>query len=453
MSVTRAYAGRRKTATGVVLAVVAALVLSAPGRADAVEPDAVEPSVPYWVVPGQPGAESELTLPGVADRVLGDSRRWPEIFELNQGRTQPDGRTLTDPAQPIRAGWVFVLPEGATSGEIRVGPPPSAMPNPGQQPGAPSAEGPGPGAPTAAPPAALADDGQLRVLGLRPVTAALLGVGAVLLAIVVAMLIRLVRRRRPAEPARPAPGSRQVLDRALRQLAAQASPPQVYAAMVGADRVSLRLAPALPNAPPPWRTRQQGAIWEAPSREVGQAGTGVGGGLPLLATVGTVGGELTVVNLGRAPGIVALTGDTTAAQRMAGAFLDEISRHASASVAISVVGPPPPPWLLPERVRVAVDVRTVLTLPDENAGDAHRSTVLRNHLVVVTTGLRPDEVERLGAVAAASDGTAAVVVVGDAPNTVWRFEIDANGALDIGVLGLHLDRPTPHGRLLPVLGG
>ncbi|WP_422772902.1 hypothetical protein ACN28C_08010 [Plantactinospora sp. WMMC1484] len=451
MSVTRVYAGRRKTATGVLLAVVAALVLSAPVRAGA-----VEPPVPYWVVPGQPGAESELTLPGVADRVLGDSRRWPEIFELNQGRTQPDGRTLTDPAQPIRAGWVFVLPEGATSGEIRVGPPPSALPDPGQRPGAPPAEGPGPGvpgAPVTVPPAAPADDGQPRVLGLRPVTAALLGVGAVLLAIVVAVLIRLVRRRRPTEPARPAPGSRQVLDRALRQLAAQASPPQVYAAMVGADRVSLRLAPALPDAPPPWRTRQQGAIWEAPSWEVEQDSTGVGGGLPLLATVGTVGGELTVVNLGRAPGIVALTGDTAAAQRLAGNLLHEISRHASASVAISVVGPPPPPWPIPERVRVAVDVRTVLTLPEENAGDGHRSTVLRNHLVVVTTGLPPDEVERLGAVAAASDGTAAVVVVGDAPNTVWRFEVDANGALDVGVLGLHLDRPTPRGRLIPVLGG
>ncbi|WBB89954.1 hypothetical protein [Verrucosispora sp. WMMC514] len=445
MSVTRAYAGRRKTGTGVVLAMVAALVLSAPGRADA-----VEPPVPYWVVPGQPGAESELTLPGVADRVLGDSRRWPEIFELNKGRTQPDGRTLTDPAQPIRAGWVFVLPEGATSGEIRVGPPPSALPNPGQQPGAPPAGGPGPEAPAAAPPA---DDSQPRVLGLRPVTATLLGVGAVLLAIVVPVLIRLVRHRRPVEPARPAPGSRQMLDRALRQLAAQASQPQVYAAMVGADRVSLRLAPALPDAPSPWRTRQQGAIWEVSSWEVEQDGTGVGGGLPLLATVGTVGGELTVVNLGRAPGIVALTGDAAAAQRLAGAFLDEISRHASTSMAISVVGPPPPLWPIPERVRVAVDVRTALTPPDENGGDAHRSTVLRDHLVVVTTGLPPDEVERLAAVAAASDGTAAVVVVGDVPNTVWRFEIDAAGALDVGVLGLHLDRPTARGRLIPVLGG
>ncbi|MGW5580651.1 hypothetical protein [Micromonospora chokoriensis] len=436
MSPTRAYAG-------LMLAVVTAFLLATPTRADA-----VEPSVPYWVVPGQPGAESELTLPGVADRVLGDSRRWPEILELNQGRTQPDGGTLTDPAQPIRAGWVFVLPTGATSGEIRIGPPPSATADLGRQPEAPPVDQPEQG-PAAAPPNPPVGGG---TVGLRPVAVTLLGIGAALLAVVVPVLIRLVRRRRAAEPPRPAPGSRQALDRALRQIATSASQPPVYAAMVGADRVSLRLAPALPDPPPPWRARQQGAMWEAPSWDLDQAVTVDGGGLPMLATIGTVGGELTVVNLGRAPGIVTLTGEPTAAYRLAGAFLDEISRYAATSVAISVVGPPPPPWPVPERVRVVVDLRSVLTLPGDDAPDGNGSSALRDHLVLVTAPLPPEELERLGALAAASDGTAAVVVVGDAPNTVWRFDIDADGTLDVGVLGLHLDRPAPRGRLIPVLG-
>ncbi|MEV6374331.1 hypothetical protein [Micromonospora musae] len=455
---------RRSTrpAKGRLLATGAALVFLllplTPGTASA-----VEPSVPYWVVPGQPGTESDLTLPGVADRVLGDSRRWPEIFELNRGRTQPDGLVLTEPAQSIRAGWVFVLPEGATSGEIRIGAPPTATPvtaapptavppaatppagqqPAGQQPDTPPADRPQPAAVQPAPPV---DGDETLILGLRPITAALLGVGTLLvLAVVVLVPILLGQRRRPAESADPAPasGSRAVLDRALRQLATQAGQAQVYAALIGPDRVSLRLAPALPEAPPPWQARQQGAIWEAPSWQLDQ-NLDDSGELPLLATVGTVGGELAVVNLGRAPGIVALTGDPAAAMRVAVSFLDEIARHpAAASVVISVVGTLPAASTAPERVRVIADAEYLLT-PSGDGGEA-----LRDHLVVVTAPIPPAELERLGALAAVSEGTAAVLVVGDAPNAAWRFAADADGSLDVGVLGLHLDRPTPRGRLVP----
>ncbi|TDC28500.1 hypothetical protein E1211_27735 [Micromonospora sp. 15K316] len=435
---------------GRLLAVAAALVLVllplTAGTASA-----VEPSVPYWVVPGQPGTESDLTLPGVADRVLGDSRRWPEIFELNQGRTQPDGLVLTEPTQSIRAGWVFVLPEGAASGEIRIGAPPTAAPSTGEQ-GAgqqPPADRPQPTGPVALPPAAPVDGGETLILGLRPITAALLGVGTLLVLAVVVLVPMLVgRRRRTAESTRPAAaGSRAMLDRALWQLTTQAGQAQVYAALVGPDRVSLRLAPALPDAPPPWQARQQGAIWEAPSWQLDQSPDD-SAGLPLLATVGTVGGELAVVNLGRAPGIVALTGDPAAALRVAGAFLDEIGRHpTAASVAISVVGPLPSPGPAPERVRVVADAGQLLM----RTGDG--SETLRDHLVVVTAPIPPTELERLGALAATSEGTAAVLVVGDAPNAAWRFAADADGSLDVGVLGLHLDRPTPRGRLVPGLRG
>ena len=51
------------------------------------------------------------TLWGIAEVHLGDPFRWPELFALNQGRPQPDGRTLTDP-NLIRPGWVLALPTG-----------------------------------------------------------------------------------------------------------------------------------------------------------------------------------------------------------------------------------------------------------------------------------------------------------------------------------------------------
>jgi hypothetical protein len=53
------------------------------------------------------------TLWDIAERHLGDPFRWQEIFHLNQGRPQPDGRTLVDPDM-IHPGWRLELPADAT---------------------------------------------------------------------------------------------------------------------------------------------------------------------------------------------------------------------------------------------------------------------------------------------------------------------------------------------------
>ncbi|GAA5192392.1 hypothetical protein GCM10023322_51890 [Rugosimonospora acidiphila] len=422
--------GRTIVALAALAALFAAmlLVLSlGAGRA------AAAPSAPYWVVPGQPGTTSDLTLPDVAQRLLGDGGQWPAIFNLNEGRTQPDGSTLTDPSQ-LHAGWVLVLPAGATSGEIRVGQPPTGAPG-RQSPGAAV------GSPSGAPPA------RPRVLGLQPAVAA--GAGAAVLATVASAtvaVVRLRRRERLASVAPAASGSRAALDGALRQLAAQATQAQVYAAVIGPDRVSLRLAPAVPEAPAPWQVRERGGVWEAPNWQLDPGGYPGGSGLPLLATVGTIGGELTVVNLGRAPGVVALTGDQAVAMSVVGGFLDEIGADpAAASVAITVVGPVPGTRLPAGRLRVAADVRelTDVFAPGTAAPDGlNPAQSLARELVVVTAPVGSVALERLGVLAARSDNTAAVLVVGDAPNAAWRFECADGGFLDVGVLGLHLDAPS-----------
>lgn len=52
------------------------------------------------------------TLWDIAGARLGDPHRWPEIYRLNQGRPQPDGRALTDP-DLIYPGWKLLLPRPA----------------------------------------------------------------------------------------------------------------------------------------------------------------------------------------------------------------------------------------------------------------------------------------------------------------------------------------------------
>jgi hypothetical protein len=74
------------------------------------------------------------TLWDIAERHLGDPFRWREVFTLNQGKVQPDGRCLTDP-DLIHAGWRLELPDDAGG----LAPPaPAASPAP-TAPSAPSA--------------------------------------------------------------------------------------------------------------------------------------------------------------------------------------------------------------------------------------------------------------------------------------------------------------------------
>ncbi|MEU6379273.1 hypothetical protein [Streptomyces sp. NPDC046909] len=50
----------------------------------------------------------------IAARTLGDGSRWPEIYALNCGLPQFDGRSLTMP-DLIRPGWIFRLPDDSSN--------------------------------------------------------------------------------------------------------------------------------------------------------------------------------------------------------------------------------------------------------------------------------------------------------------------------------------------------
>ena len=82
-------------------------------------PDAAPTTSTYVVQRGD-------TLWGIAERQLGDPLRWSEIYQLNEGRPQPGGVTLTDPHW-IDPGWTLLLPASPATT-----PPATAAPGTGQ---------------------------------------------------------------------------------------------------------------------------------------------------------------------------------------------------------------------------------------------------------------------------------------------------------------------------------
>ncbi|MGW7068557.1 BTAD domain-containing putative transcriptional regulator [Streptomyces sp. NPDC054855] len=53
----------------------------------------------------------------IAERHLGDGRRYKEIYQLNKDREQPDGSRLSE-ASLIRPGWIMEMPADAHGGEL-----------------------------------------------------------------------------------------------------------------------------------------------------------------------------------------------------------------------------------------------------------------------------------------------------------------------------------------------
>jgi hypothetical protein len=76
-------------------------------------------AVKYYIV-GPPVNGQQEYLFAIAVRTLGNGNRAEEIFNLNKGRTQPDGAALIDPAV-LRPGWVLLLPPDATGPGVLTG--------------------------------------------------------------------------------------------------------------------------------------------------------------------------------------------------------------------------------------------------------------------------------------------------------------------------------------------
>ncbi|MFD2415366.1 BTAD domain-containing putative transcriptional regulator [Amycolatopsis pigmentata] len=140
----------------------------------------------------------------IAQRMLGDGARWPEIFELNKGKPQPGHRPLTLPSL-IFPGQELLLPADATLPPPTPppAPPTTAPPSSTQRPPVPSTQ---PAPPDQTPPASDAGARQpaTRELGVRWGPELFVGLG--LAAAVTAALT--IARRRYYSRYRPGSGDR-----------------------------------------------------------------------------------------------------------------------------------------------------------------------------------------------------------------------------------------------------
>ncbi len=142
-------------ASGPTAATVAATATAAPRLITlaATGPGATLPAAaPGTVVVQLPHNGIYDSLWRIADRCLGDGARWPEIWALNHGVVQADGRALTQPGL-IRPGWVLRLPDQPATTPPPAGQAPSSPPTTPPTGQVPS--GPAPSTPpaTVSPPA------------------------------------------------------------------------------------------------------------------------------------------------------------------------------------------------------------------------------------------------------------------------------------------------------------
>lgn len=156
----------------------------------------------------------------IADRFLGDGEDWHDLYELNEGRPQPDGRSLTDP-NLIIPGWVLLIPQpshGPAAAPHPAGPAGSGTRSPGDGHSAgPSSEPSRPAVPSVRPSPsasrarAASPDGRPsraarpgRVAVSLP-TGALIGISVAIM-VAAALTLAAIQRRRRYRP-RPGPPS------------------------------------------------------------------------------------------------------------------------------------------------------------------------------------------------------------------------------------------------------
>jgi hypothetical protein len=319
--------------------------------------------VKYYVVQ-PPGDHQNQDLYAIAVQTLGNGSLATAIFKLNRGRLQPGGGRLQDPAV-IKPGWILVLPGTASGPGVRFGPLPTRTSAATVSPAPPSTFRPAAGTTAARQPRYLISKLAKGVAGVVLIAIAL-----------AAMLVAVGGRRRnapvtrspqarhslaPLAPGPPAGSTLIALDTTcLLSAAARPDgpgqpersdpglPAQDLEVVFGDDRIHVVLAevPAASRAGQPdnGHTRFRSTpylLWNA------RPGDPPKGGLA-FACLGMGAAGALFIDIGAAPGAVAIGGDDAVAVRLAESIAHQLcaARAADRGYAVVVVGetlPAPPP--------------------------------------------------------------------------------------------------------------
>lgn len=302
--------------------------------------------VKFYVVRSSFNGQPEFLFE-IAQRFLGDGNRFPEIFQLNEGRRQPDGHALTNP-MVLLPGWILVLPNDASGPGVQFG----LLPDSGAgAQGNASAQGNAGGAHdgTTTNSGATGQSG-VAALGSAAhqqsahtaskhsvVVVSLAAGGAVLVAAATAVLV-LLRRRRGSRPSRAArvvhaDGSAAwTIDRALKILTAEGADegiafPGAYLVTADANSITVTLAAPSTRAPDGWTPSADGRTWSAALVELQSASARDLGGreFAALATLGATDDGRVLLNFAQARGPVSVDGARSAVDDVVEGWVSELT--------------------------------------------------------------------------------------------------------------------------------
>ncbi len=442
----------------------------------------------YTVAP--PVGRHHDSLWDIAEKHLGDGRRYHEIFALNEGRIQPDGRAL-HLARLIQPGWQLVMPDDAVGVErLQVDPtagPSSAVRTSSTTSAVGGAEraaggaatdraqgsGASGGAATASATSAssVGSGGILDVSTMaapaNPLVAAFATSGT-FAACLLAAVLRQRRRtgggglagddaldvevglRAGADPDRLA-----FVDAALRALATDCAStglpvPQIYAARADDETFTVLLSPARADAPDRWSVHDGGNRWEMRRTMLGRGGATGPAAYPALVSLGRDReGRDVFVDLEAAGGPVQITGDGVVAGQVITALAVQLATVPwTDGVTVSAVGLPQQlRAIAADRIRVIDDPREVVRRFGERAGVQGQEVltgrvirpveVLPEYLLAATP-LAPDVAQALATVTAGGRHPFGFVGAGQLPGAAWVAHVDEAGTLTLPLLDIEV---------------